>query len=203
MNTSAPTPTPTPLLLHACCGPCAAHCIEAARAGGFAPTLCYANDNLADAAEYARRLEALRTVAAHAGVPLLVPDYDPAAWHAAIAGHESAPEGGARCAVCFRHNLDRTAREAAARGFAAFTSTLTVSPHKRSTVVFEAGRAAAAALGPDGPAFIALDFKKRGGFLRSTQLARDLGLYRQDFCGCAFSARSRRPSGPARPATDT
>ena len=38
-----------------------------------------------------------------------------------------------------------------------------------------------------GIPFLPNDFKKRGGFLRSTELSKELGLYRQDYCGCVFS----------------
>lgn len=38
-----------------------------------------------------------------------------------------------------------------------------------------------------GVRWLSSDFKKRGGFLRSTQLSRQYGMYRQDYCGCIFS----------------
>ena len=31
------------------------------------------------------------------------------------------------------------------------------------------------------------DFKKKGGYLRSIELSREYGLYRQNYCGCVFS----------------
>lgn len=37
--------------------------------------------------------------------------------------------------------------------------------------------------------FLPSDFKKKGGFLRSTQLSEEYGLWRQDYCGCVFSMR--------------
>ena len=35
------------------------------------------------------------------------------------------------------------------------------------------------------------DFKKHNGYLRSLQLSEEYGLYRQDYCGCEFSAQAR------------
>ena len=35
------------------------------------------------------------------------------------------------------------------------------------------------------------DFKKQNGYLRSLQLSEEYGLYRQDYCGCEFSAKAR------------
>jgi len=185
----------SPLLLHACCGPCATHCIEELRHRGYQPVLCYANDNLADAAEYEKRLEALRQLAAAEDVELLVVDYDHAAWLESIAGLESEREGGRRCEACFRHNFRRVLQLAQERGYSGFTSSLTVSPHKRSAQVFAAGQEIAGAGGADSDsgelavAFIECDFKKRDGFRRSLELTRKYGLYRQDFCGCEFSRR--------------
>lgn len=177
------------LLLHACCAPCSSHCVEAARRLGYAPTLFFANDNLAHEGEFARRLESMEILAARLDVPLAVADYDHSAWLEAVAGLEAEPEGGRRCEACFRHNLARTAVQAAEQGFGGFTSTLTVSPHKRSAAVFEAGHAVEV---EGGPRFVACDFKKGGGFLRSVELARAFGLYRQTYCGCEFSERSAK-----------
>ena len=33
------------------------------------------------------------------------------------------------------------------------------------------------------------DWKKRDGYKHSIELSRDLGLYRQSYCGCEFSRR--------------
>ena len=67
---------------------------------------------------------------------------------------------------------------------------MTVSPHKDSQTVFAAGRAAAGdcphGIG-DSPQFLEENFKKNDGFLLSVRRAKELGLYRQDYCGCEFS----------------
>lgn len=39
--------------------------------------------------------------------------------------------------------------------------------------------------------YLASDFKKKNGYKRSTELSREYGLYRQDYCGCVFSMRER------------
>ena len=39
------------------------------------------------------------------------------------------------------------------------------------------------------------DFKKHNGYLRSLQLSEQYGLYRQDYCGCEFSAKARGIEG--------
>ena len=40
-----------------------------------------------------------------------------------------------------------------------------------------------------GVKFLPSDFKKKNGYKRSIELSREFALYRQNFCGCAFSKR--------------
>lgn len=177
---------PGRVLLHACCGPCASHCVEVLRAQGIEVTLFFSNANIFPGSERQLRLENVRKLAEILGLPLVVDEPSHDEWLAAVAGFESAPEGGERCGRCFAFNLARARDYAAANGFDAFTTSLTVSPHKNSALVFEVGRAL------DPERFLPVDFKKNGGFLRSVALAKEYGLYRQDYCGCEFSLRARR-----------
>ena len=160
--------------------------------------LFFSNSNIDTEAEFEKRLDNARTLADAEGVELAADAYDHADWLAKVAkGLEDAPEKGARCARCFRFNLARTAAYAAAHGYDAFTTSLTVSPHKVSRMVFEAGADAAWSVSAKecggsaaaAPAFLPVDFKKKDGFLRSLRRAAELGLYRQSYCGCEFSRR--------------
>ena len=180
------------VLLHTCCGPCASHAVEELRRLGHTVTLCFSNANLAPAEEYERRLEAARQLSAHVQAPLIIDPPDHAAWLTAMQGVEDAPEGGERCQRCFRYALTRVQAIAAAQGFEAFTTSLTISPHKRSAAIFAIGQAL------DAKRFLAVDFKKRDGYRRSTEIAKDCGLYRQNYCGCEFSLaqRGRAPTAP-------
>lgn len=189
-------PADNRVLLHACCGPCSSACIERLRDEGKEVTVFYSDANIAPASEYRRRRDNARKLAEEMGVPFVEDTgADHGDWLEKVAkGLEDAPEGGARCRRCFEYNLRRTAAYAEARGFPLFTTSLTVSPHKRSELVFEAGRAAG------GDRFLAEDFKKKEGFKRSVVLAKEHGLYRQRFCGCEFSKGERFPGdAPARP----
>ncbi len=40
-------------------------------------------------------------------------------------------------------------------------------------------------------AWLPSDFKKRNGYRRSTELSKEYGLYRQDYCGCVYSKQER------------
>ena len=182
------------ILLHACCGPCSTHCVCALRQAGLEPVLYYANSNIDTVEEWRKRLDALEKFALAERVDLLVEPWNGQEWEREVAaGFECEKEGGARCDRCFLFNLGKAARKAAMLGFDAFTTTLTVSPHKSSARVFAAGAAAverensALASGEGKVLFRQIDFKKKGGFLHSVALARQFGLYRQDYCGCRFS----------------
>ena len=179
------------ILLHICCGPCASACIERLREEGFDVTLFFSNANIAPQEEYEHRRETAKRLAELTDTPFVE---DAGASHAewlekVAKGFENEPEGGARCRRCFAFNLARAAAYAEAHGFEKFTTSLTVSPHKRSETVFEAGREVG------GGAFAAENFKKRDGFRRSLELSAQYGLYRQNYCGCEFS---RRPSADGR-----
>lgn len=177
------------VVLHTCCGPCASACVPRLKEAGYAVTLLFANSNIDTAEEFARRKAAAAALARAEGVPFAALPYDHAEWLREVAaGFEDAPEKGARCARCFRYNLAKAADYAAAQGMAAFTTSLTVSPHKPSAVVFAAGETAAKT-DATRPPFLALDFKKKDGFKLSVRRSAELGLYRQAYCGCEFSKR--------------
>lgn len=178
------------VVLHACCGPCASACVPRLKASGHDVTLLFANSNIDTEAEFEKRLAEARKLADSDGAAFAALPYDHADWLEKVAkGFEDAPEKGERCARCFRYNLGKAAEWAKEHGAESFTTSLTVSPHKPSAVVFEAGRAAAAEI---GGRFLEEDFKKREGFKISVARARELGLYRQSYCGCEFSLRAAR-----------
>jgi len=176
------------VVLHACCGPCASACVPRLKDVGDEVTLLFANSNIDTREEFERRRAAAEKLAAVEGVAFAALDYDHDEWLREVAaGYEDAPEKGERCARCFRYNLAKARAYAAAHGFAAFTTSLTVSPHKVSQMVFAAGDEVAARAGGGGPVFLHEDFKKREGFKLSVRRTAELGLYRQAYCGCEFS----------------
>lgn len=173
------------VLLHTCCGPCASACAPRLKAEGHSVKLFFANSNIDTKEEYERRLDSARILANAESAELVPLPYDHEEWLREVAqGYENEPERGERCRRCFRYNLAKTAEAAERLGCDAFTTSLTVSPHKPSQVVFSSS---------DDTRFLKIDFKKREGFKLSVRRAAELGLYRQSYCGCEFSrARSGR-----------
>ncbi len=176
------------LLLHSCCAPCSSHCLSEL-SPQIGVTVLYYNPNLDCAEEYEKRKrEQIRFLRETGLADFLDCGYAPEDFLSAVCGLEEEKEGGARCAVCFRLRLERTAREAKARGFDYFATTLTVSPLKNAKLINTIGFAVAEEAGVK---YLPSDFKKRGGYLHSVQLSEEYGLYRQDYCGCAFSKAER------------
>lgn len=166
------------IVLHTCCGPCASGCVPRLKADEREVILYFANSNLDSREEYDRRLAAARILAEAEGCELVAEPYDHDEWLSEVAcGYETEPEKGARCARCFAYNLKKTAAFAASRCIEDFTTSLTVSPHKPSKIIFAAA----------GNGFVPYDFKKDNGFLLSNRRAAELKLYRQSYCGCEFS----------------
>lgn len=181
-----PSGSDLPLLLHCCCAVCAAGCLKRlfSEEPGRAIYLFFSNSNLNSSAEFERRLAALETLAEHYDLPLITDEYDHDSWLEVAGPYAHCPERGERCKHCFRFSLNRTAIFAEQHNFAAFATTLTVSPHKSSKLIAE--------IGSSWPAFDFHDFKKRNGFLFSLQISETLNLYRQNYCGCEFSLISRQ-----------
>lgn len=177
------------LLLHVCCAPCLSSILERLKEA-FRVTLFFDNPNLDSREEFERRLAETRRFARETGWAdrVAASPYQPETWREAVRGLEAEPEGGLRCRACFALRLGNAAREAGRRGLPYFTTTLTLSPLKNAALLNALGEEAAAAA---GVTFLASDFKKRGGYPRSIELSRLHSLYRQDYCGCAFSKIER------------
>ena len=173
------------LLLHSCCGPCSSAVLERLQAH-FDLTLLYYNPNIEPEEEYRHRLSEQKRLLMLLPFPvtLLPCEWNHQAFTAFAPALSDAPEGGERCMACFAMRLKFTAEAAKAHGFEYFTTTLSVSPHKNAEAINRIGAAAGEVAGVK---YLMADFKKKNGYLRSLQLSREYGLYRQDYCGCLYS----------------
>lgn len=185
------------LLLHSCCAPCSSYCLEYL-AQYFRITLLYYNPNISPREEFEKRTEELQRLVSRLPMKypaqVVVPEYRPEEFYNAVKGMEQLPEGGERCLVCFRLRLEKAAQYAAENGFDYFCTTLTISPMKNAAALNEIS-VELSRIYPVKP--LPSDFKKKGGYLRSIELSREYGLYRQNYCGCVFSKQEaeRREAG--------
>ena len=172
------------VLLHACCAVCAAHPIELMKTAGYEVIVYFFNPNIYPEPEYERRLNELIRYSKKKEIELIVDTLDHTSWQNYISGLENEPERGKRCTKCFEYRLKAAAIHAVKLGIDKFTTSLTVSPHKNSKVIMEKGREAALEHGIN---FLEYDFKKQNGFLKTMEIAKKEGFYRQQYCGCEYS----------------
>lgn len=179
------------VLLHGCCGPCSAGVLEYLTEY-FDVTLLWYNPNLFPKEEFDRRFQAQVQLVEKMGladkVSILAEPWKSEDYYKRVKGLENEPEGGRRCTECFRLRLMEAARLAKHYGYDYFCTTLTLSRHKDARRINDLGEEIGRAV---GVSWLPSDFKKRGGEQRSVELTTRHGIYRQLYCGCEFSLRSR------------
>lgn len=167
------------MLLHACCGPCAMYPVDFLLSQGTELELYWNNPNIHPEYEWNRRLENLNKAADHYNVKLIAEgDCQEEYWRA----KKYLDEYASRCNMCYDVRLEATAKYAAEHGFDSFCTTLLVSPYQQHETIINVAKAKAVKYGVD---FEYYDF--RPGFRDGQNMARDIGLYRQKYCGCTFS----------------
>lgn len=172
----------TPLLLHACCAPCSLEPVRHLREEGFEPTICWTNPNIQPTDEHQRRLAELRRWCRETGIELIEAAEDYAAWERCVAPI-GARRREQRCRACYALRLAEARRVAEREGFERIATTLAVSPYQW----FETCNAVLEKLaGAHGLTPVIRDW--RPWYPEATRRSRELGMYRQNYCGCRFSA---------------
>ena len=171
------------LLLHCCCGPCSLLVAEHFQALGYEVSAWFFNPNIYPPQELARREAGMAKAARARGVSLATgPLHIPVVEFLLCLARTS----GRRCRACYQLRLDHAAREAAAGGYDAFSTTLTISPYQDLAAVAQVGDSAGKAA---GVRFVFADMREH--YHASADRSRELALYRQNYCGCVFSALER------------
>jgi len=174
------------LLLHICCAPCSAYISRNILMPKYDLTWYFYNSNLNSFEEYSKRLEAVKLVSGKFNIPLIVEPYEHDEWLKKIKGREADPERGGRCQICYRDRLSKTAALARKMEFAYFSTSLLVSPYKDTKAINQIGLEFAR---KNNLKFLNYDFQENDGYYKSQDLAKELGIYRQKFCGCEFSLK--------------
>ncbi len=191
------------LLLHSCCGPCSTGCLERL-IDHFDITLFFYNPNIDPLDEYELRIQAqkdvIQKIPQFNNVKLIIPeknevDFYPREEFVQSINLEKFPErktekeGLSRCLSCYRFRLEKTFDYALKNGFDYWCTTLTLGPQKdaqKINTVADEIQLAASDYKIKKPILLHADFKKDGGYLRSIQLCKEFGIYRQHYCGCVF-----------------
>lgn len=174
------------LLLHICCAPDATVPWQELLCEGYDTVGYFYGSNIHPKEEYTRRLEALNILQKSVEAEVILPECDINAWLKEAEKFSAEPEGGKRCEVCFQLQLETAAKYAARHNFDAYSTTLTISPHKNVTLINKIGAGFGKKYGVE---WIERVWRKQNGFKRSVEESKRLGLYRQNYCGCIFSLK--------------
>ena len=170
------------VLLHICFAPCAIYPVEALAAKGHKVRGLFFNPNIHPYQEFVRRMTTLQTYAAHLGLPVIWDRrYDLEDFFRAVVFRE--PD---RCRFCYYQRLTAAARTAKRSKYDAFTSTLLYSKVQNHELIRQLGEQVVQEVGVP---FYYEDFRK--GWARGRAKTKELGLYKQQYCGCIFSERDR------------
>lgn len=179
------------LFLHSCCAPCSSYVLEYL-SNYFHITVFYYNPNIFPEEEFRKRIQEqemlIERMPAKYRISFIAGDYDKERFYQMSKGMEDIPEGGERCFQCYELRLREAAMRAKEGNFDYFTTTLSISPMKNAKKLNEIGETLAAEYGVK---YLNSDFKKKNGYKRSTELSKEYGLYRQDYCGCIYSKMER------------
>lgn len=170
------------ILVHCCCGICAGYPLDMLKNEGFDVSAYFYNPNIYPETEYQKRLDAMKTLCENND--LIIAEYNNDFYEREMSEYKDFKEGSERCLKCFEIRLRQTCEYAKANGFSKFTTTLSVSPHKN----FDNIKKIADKLADEyGLTFADYNFKKKDGFLKTMKKAKELNLYRQNYCGCRNS----------------
>lgn len=184
------------LLLHACCAPCALVPLEILQAQDYIPLIYFYNPNIHPQDEYERRLSTLQSFLANKDISLKVDTYEPELWEERVGiwggpyplikdssnflSMRAAREK--RCSACYTLRFERLASAARICGIEKIASTLSISPFQLTEKIQITLQKVAASRH-----ITALTRDWRDLYALSTKKSRELGLYRQNYCGCYFS----------------
>lgn len=177
------------ILIHACCGVCSGYPITLLKEMGYEPIVYFCNPNIDTKEEFEKRLEAQKVVCMYHWVDLISEEYRHEEFLSAVKGFENEPERGLRCDKCIELRLRKTAQKANELGISAYTTSLVISPHKNFAKISEIGETIANSQSDAHLQYLSIDFKKKDGFLKTNKLSKELGIYRQNYCGCEFAKR--------------
>ncbi len=172
------------LLLHICCGPCGIYPFQKLNEEGFAVDGFFYNPNIHPEEEFDRRREAVYEFSRKNLFKVNFNDYSPEDFFDKT---EPSMEKGKRCLTCWTLRLRKTALFARENKFDCFTTTLLISPYQDQAKIREIGENISR---EEGIGFFYRDFRE--GFRDSQSMAREMGLYRQKYCGCIYSRVERQ-----------
>ncbi len=170
------------LLMHICCANCSIYPLQSLRKRGIDTSGYWYNPNIHPFTEYSSRLEALKHLQKEWDLDIDYVDHYGLKDFVRNVVHNEAD----RCEHCYSSRLEETARTAKKNGFDAFTTSLLVSPHQKFDMILNKGTEMSDKYNIE---FFGEDFRQ--GYREGMRTSKELGLYRQKYCGCIYSEMER------------
>lgn len=173
------------LLLQVCCAPCSSQVLTRLKED-FDVDFFYYNPNIYPPEEYEKRADTVKDLVDQMGLEtnVIVSKNNPKEFYDYVDTRKDDIEGGKSCYKCYELRLRETARLAKEKKYDYFTTSLSISPYKKSKWLNEIGENLEKEFGIK---YLYSDFKKKNGYKNSIELSKKYNLYRQDYCGCIFS----------------
>lgn len=170
------------ILLHACCGPCSIYCTKTLKAMNIDFEILWYNINIHPYQEYVARRDTLVNLYKDTDINVnIIDEYGLVEFTRGVAKKENE-----RCAYCYESRLRKVAQYAKENGFTGFSTTLLISPYQNHELLKQIGEQLAKEYSLE---FIYVDF--RPGFRQGQEMARQMGIYMQKYCGCVYSEYER------------
>ena len=170
------------ILLHICCANCAIYPVAMLRQQEHQVTGFFYNHNIHPYQEFRKRLDTTCEYARQVELPLVInDDYHLDQFLAHVADQ---PEE--RCKYCYHSRLRVAAEQAYKLGADAFTTTLLYSRYQQHDAIVDYGQQLAAEF---QLTFYYEDYRR--GWNEGIRISKEMGLYRQQYCGCIYSERDR------------
>jgi predicted adenine nucleotide alpha hydrolase (AANH) superfamily ATPase len=170
------------ILLHICCAPCTIYPLQSLRVQQMEVTGYFYNPNIHPYREYEKRKNTLEEYARISGLEVIFDDRN----DLGLFLNRTHPWGADRCRTCYAIRLEAAAQEAKVLHCDAFTTTLLYSRFQKHDWIREVGQDVGERFQIP---FHYQDF--RPGWNEGVLKSKELGLYRQPYCGCIFSERER------------
>ncbi|MDD2390392.1 MAG: epoxyqueuosine reductase QueH [Desulfobacterales bacterium] len=170
------------LLLHICCGPCAIYPVDTLKTEGFDVMGFYYRHNIHPYTECLRRQETLSAYADSINLRVIYQEgYDLEGFLRNAVFREAN-----RCCYCYHDRLKTTALLAKRGKFDYFSTTLLYSKFQQHDLIRSIGESVGKSAGVP---FFYKDF--RLGWKDGIEKSKQLGMYRQQYCGCIYSEKDR------------
>jgi epoxyqueuosine reductase len=166
-------------LLHVCCGPCAIYPGMVLKKEGIEFDAYFYNPNIHPRDEFEKRLRNVSVWAEKDDIKLIASDdcYEEP-WLA------FGPDKASRCRMCYGLRIDNVCGFAEKNGYGSVTTSLLVSPYQDHELIRELFESISK---EHGLVFLYHDF--RTGYRLGQSMAKEMGLYRQKYCGCLPSIK--------------